>query len=421
MTVDVDNRDGLNDGLTSVQGKPYGSNGPEVQCPSCSSKRLFKDGWRKLSDGSKAQRYLCRDCGYRFTDPSHRNGKIHEASYLNSSSNTIGIEDEDLSRAGFRSETGVVTLMEKSLSEEKGPAGGASASEQSENLLTGFALWLLKNGRKGSTVDKNVRIIKMLRKITNIYDPEAVKESITKMGISDGTKDIYVNAYDNFLKFIGGSWDKPKFKLVEKVPFIPSEEELNILIAGSGKKVAALLQLLKETGARIGEALMLKWTDVDFERRVVNITPEKGSKPRILPISEKLIAMLKSLPKNGERVFPGTRSTVEVNFSTQRNALAEKLKNPRLKKITFHTFRHWKATMEYHKTKDIVYVKELLGHKSIQNTMIYINIERALFQTPKDEFYCKTASTIDEASKLIEAGFEYVTTFNGIMLFRKRK
>ncbi|MEM2447559.1 MAG: tyrosine-type recombinase/integrase, partial [Candidatus Bathyarchaeia archaeon] len=89
--------------------------------------------------------------------------------------------------------------------------------------------------------------------------------------------------------------------------------------------------------------------------------------------------------------------------------------------ITLHTFRHWKATMEYHKTKDIVYVKELLGHKNIQNTMIYINIERALFQTPKDEFYCKTASTIDEASKLIEAGFEYVTTFNGIMLFRKRK
>ncbi|MBS7610783.1 hypothetical protein KEJ27_01005 [Candidatus Bathyarchaeota archaeon] len=53
--------------------------------------------------------------------------------------------------------------------------------------------------------------------------------------------------------------------------------------------------------------------------------------------------------------------------------------------------------------------------------MVYITIENALFQTKNDEFYCKTASTVEEASKLIEVGFEYVTIFNNIMLFRKRK
>ena len=77
--------------------------------------------------------------------------------------------------------------------------------------------------------------------------------------------------------------------------------------------------------------------------------------------------------------------------------------------------------MEYHKTKDIIHVKELLGHKKIDNTMIYITIEKTLFQTSNGEFYCKTASSVEEASKLIGAGFDYVTTFNGAMLFRKRK
>jgi hypothetical protein len=77
--------------------------------------------------------------------------------------------------------------------------------------------------------------------------------------------------------------------------------------------------------------------------------------------------------------------------------------------------------MEYHRTKDIIHVKEILGHKSIENTMVYINIEKALFQYKNDEFYCKTASTVEEATKLIEVGFEYVTTFNNVMLFRKRK
>ncbi|MBS7611169.1 hypothetical protein KEJ27_02995 [Candidatus Bathyarchaeota archaeon] len=34
------------------------------------------------------------------------------------------------------------------------------------------------------------------------------------------------------------------------------------------------------------------------------------------------------------------------------------------------------------------------------------------------KFHCKMASIIDEATKLIEAGFDYMTTFNGVMLFK---
>jgi integrase/recombinase XerD len=185
--------------------------------------------------------------------------------------------------------------------------------------------------------------------------------------------------------------------------------------------MATLLQLLKETGIRVGEALRLRWIDVDLERRVVKIAPEKGSKPRILPISVKLVGMLNSLPKRKELIFTDRKISVTVGFWRQRKRIAEKLSNPRILNITFHTFRHWKATMEYHKTKDIIYVKELLGHKDIENTMIYINIEKSLFQTKSDEFYFKTASSIEEAGKLIEAGFDYITTFNGVMLFRKRK
>ncbi|MEM2281847.1 MAG: tyrosine-type recombinase/integrase [Candidatus Bathyarchaeia archaeon] len=45
------------------------------------------------------------------------------------------------------------------------------------------------------------------------------------------------------------------------------------------------MQLLKETDMRVGEALALKWEDIDFERRTVHITAEKGSLPRILPLS----------------------------------------------------------------------------------------------------------------------------------------
>ena len=42
--------------------------------------------------------------------------------------------------------------------------------------------------------------------------------------------------------------------------------------------------------------------------------------------------------------------------------------------ITFKTFRHFKATMEYHRTKDIIHVMRLLGHKNIKNTLVYTQL-----------------------------------------------
>ncbi|MDH5494831.1 MAG: site-specific integrase, partial [Candidatus Bathyarchaeota archaeon] len=75
------------------------------------------------------------------------------------------------------------------------------------------------------------------------------------------------------------------------------------------------------------------------------------------------------------------------------------------------------ATTEYHKTKDILYVQQLLGHKNIQNTLIYTQ----LINFESDEFHVKTAKTVDEACKLVEAGFDYVTTMDNCQIFRKRK
>jgi len=89
--------------------------------------------------------------------------------------------------------------------------------------------------------------------------------------------------------------------------------------------------------------------------------------------------------------------------------------------ITYHTLRHWKATIEYHRTKDIIHVKQILGHKNIQNTLIYINLEHAIFQTTDDNFIVKVAGTVQDACKLLEVGFEYVTEMDGKRLFRKRK
>lgn len=100
-----------------------------------------------------------------------------------------------------------------------------------------------------------------------------------------------------------------------------------------------------------------------------------------------------------------------------------KLQNPRLLHIKFTTFRHWKATKEDHRTKNSLYVQKLLGHKNIQNTLIYIDLETKLFNSSDDGFTVRTAHNVGEAASLVEVGFEYVTgDYNdGGKIFRKRK
>jgi hypothetical protein len=77
--------------------------------------------------------------------------------------------------------------------------------------------------------------------------------------------------------------------------------------------------------------------------------------------------------------------------------------------------------MLYHKTKDVLHVMSFLGHKNIKNTLIYIQLEEALFKRENEEFICKVAVTVEEAKTLVEVGFEYVCEFNASRLFRKRK
>jgi len=128
--------------------------------------------------------------------------------------------------------------------------------------------------------------------------------------------------------------------------------------------------------------------------------------------------MLAALPKKNQNVFgKANYNYMENQFVVTRKRIANKLQNPRIMQIHFHTFRHWKATMEYHKTRDILHIMNLLGHRNIESTLVYTQ----LISFESDEYYSAVAKTVDEARKLLEEGFEYVCQKDDIMLFRKRK
>lgn len=381
---------------------------PIQSCPECGSERLYRDGLRYLDDGETAQRWLCRDCGFRFSE--HRT-LFHEPS---------------LGRITpiMTSQVCVLTKA-KNLATARETETLADNERQTRSDLKGKLveyLWhLKKQGYSEETVKTRVKLLTQLSKEgTNLFNPEDVKKAIAAHETwGNGHKLIVVHAYSGFVEMLGLKWVAPTYVNDKSLPFVPLEKEIDALISGCSKKISVSLQLLKETGMRIGEAWKLRWIDVDEEQSIIRCRAEKHGNPRVLKTSSKLISMVNSLPKTSEYVFAnGNLSGHRWRFDRQKRKLAEKLQNPRLLQIKFHSLRHWKATMEYHKTKDILRVKQLLGHKRIDSTMVYTQ----LVSFEGDDYDVKATESKKEIEELLKVGFEWVgQDKDGLVFLRKRK
>lgn len=268
------------------------------------------------------------------------------------------------------------------------------------------------------TVVSYIKRLQLLSKIGDLDNPDRIRSIICSYQCTESFKELLANAYNYYVQYKGLNWIKPRFVREDKPIFLPLETELDILISKSYYRMSVFLQLLKETGADAGEAWKLRWIDINTENKTVAITPTKNHNSRIVPISSNLLSRMSRLKHENDRVF-GCKSLKDFRrrYEDMKRHLSSNLEKPRLHMIAFRSFRHWKATIEYHKTKDILHVKWLLGHKRIENTLVYTHLVN--FGT--DDYICKVAHNLDECSQLIESGFDYVTEMNGVKLFRKRK
>src|SRR5665647_1822268 len=79
---------------------------PINECPQCHSRRLYKGGFRYLFDGTPVQRWLCRDCNYRFSPPDNRRKPLQKTSnwQLNTAS-TLTLNRQECSESRKRRAT----------------------------------------------------------------------------------------------------------------------------------------------------------------------------------------------------------------------------------------------------------------------------------------------------------------------------
>jgi integrase/recombinase XerD len=194
----------------------------------------------------------------------------------------------------------------------------------------------------------------------------------------------------------------PKLKRSNKLPVVLSKSEMKrLLIAPDLLKHRILIGLLYGCGLRCFEARNVQLSDLDFERAALHVRQGKGAKDRYVPLSQHLIRGLKHYiqtekPKqwlfNGQ---PQGRSGGDFDGRySQRGvqwAITQAVKKAGITKdVSVHTLRHTYATHLLEDGLDILTIKDLLGHQSIDTTMIYMHVAqsgKAKAFSPLDTLY----------------------------------
>jgi len=280
-----------------------------------------------------------------------------------------------------------------------------------------------KEAYEDSTIEYTAKRLRHLQRNCTLADPEIIKTFVANKECSNAYKECLIEAYAIYMRSIGQTWKQPFYKRYDKLPKIPTEEKIDMLISNASTRMALFQSMSKDLGTRPIELTWLKVSDINLQNGVTNITGAKHTVGRVGKLRPNTIEMLKQyiLKKHlnaNDRLFQCQSKNISEQYRKFRNRLAEKLQDPTFKTIRLYDFRHFRASIEYHKTRDLLYVKTLLGHKDLRTTLRYTQ----LLDLPNDEYTCKATANNKEATNLIENGFEYVaTTPDNLMLFRKRK
>lgn len=165
------------------------------------------------------------------------------------------------------------------------------------------------------------------------------------------------------------------------LPNVLSKEEVKaILTAHKNIKHRAMLSLLYACGLRRNELLHLKLTDLNTQRSLLIVRQGKGKKDRVVPLSMKIVDLLREYYKYErpkEWLFEGQFEGMPYSGTSLQQVLKQALVKVKIKKpVTLHWLRHSYATHLLENGTDLRYIQEILGHNSSRTTEIYTHVSK---------------------------------------------
>jgi integrase/recombinase XerD len=218
---------------------------------------------------------------------------------------------------------------------------------------------------------------------------------ILKNNFSSSYQNQIVNSIKLFFKIVKDSQieiDKIHRPKREKVlPNVLSKEEVKLIInSPTNLKHKTMLSLIYSCGLRCGELLALQPYHIDSKRNIVLLKNSKGKKDRIVPLSPKILALLREYYKVYQPktyLFEGQEARTPYSHKSLQSVLKQALNKAGIKKpATLHWLRHSYATHLLESGTDLRYIQELLGHNSSKTTEIYTHISTKSIQQIKSPF-----------------------------------
>lgn len=269
--------------------------------------------------------------------------------------------------------------------------------------------------RKPSTIDSYVGYVYNLSKHYMLSPEKLSIEQIRsylrhladERGLSPSTVNVAFNAIVFLYRDVLG-WDvESKLEGIQrpridsKLPkFYLKSEVYRIINDGARRSERAQLFLMAvySAGLRLGEAISLRWSAVEWERGMLRIDAGKGGKDRYLPLSPILARRLEPYRRrlagpDSSPVFPSPRGdrSKPISDATARGLYNQAIKLSGIqRKGGAHCLRHSYATHQIERGVDINALRVLLGHRSIKTTMIYLHVAKRRIQqagTPLEDLF----------------------------------
>jgi site-specific recombinase XerD len=180
----------------------------------------------------------------------------------------------------------------------------------------------------------------------------------------------------------------PYGKKPKTLPSVLSPGEvLRLLEAAPPGRDRVLLQVAYGCGLRLNELLHLRVRDIDSARMVVHVRQGKGAKDRLVPLALRLLQELRAYwlgYRPHTWLFPGQRPDGTLSAGNRQRRFAALVRPVGLsKRSSLHTLRHSYATHLLEAGVDVLTLKALLGHRSLNTTARYLHVStQRLQQTP---------------------------------------
>jgi site-specific recombinase XerD len=172
-------------------------------------------------------------------------------------------------------------------------------------------------------------------------------------------------------------------------------EVTQLLRAMKQPKYCALFTTIYATGLRVSEACRLQTGDIDAERQVIQVRHGKGGKQRLVPLSDRLLGVLRTYWQHERPPQPwlfASGSGGPMRRQTAHEALRRTARQIGIdKKVSPHVLRHSFATHLLDAGTELRVIQVLLGHASIQSTTRYVRVSTKLLT--------QTANLLDQLPK----------------------